>query len=435
VRLVLVGCNHRSAPVAVRERLAFDARTVGTALAAFADRYPEVEAVLLSTCNRVELYAASEQPGLVPDADQLAAFLAGCHGADASPFRPHLYDKIDRDAVRHLFTVSGSLDSMVPGESQILGQVKDAHRVARERGLTGPLMNTLFNRAIAVGKQIHSATQIAQKKVSVSSVAVQFACEIFEASQFPHKTVLVIGAGKMGELTLEYLCALHPGRILITNRSPGKAAEAALRWNGQPVPFERLDDWLAASDLVLSTTGSPEPLVGRQRFAEVMRRRGNQPVFIIDIAVPRDFAPDVGDLENVYLYNIDDLERERAKNLRAREQEVLKAQAIIDRQVVVFLKDLEHQRHSGPVISQLRREWDARREAELARLYAERPGLTPEDRAAVAHAFERFQNKLLHSPISALRSAAADGAPHGLLDALKRLFGVSTKDDEGTLAS
>jgi glutamyl-tRNA reductase len=329
--------------------------------------------------------------------------------------------------VRHLFRVAGSLDSLVPGESQILAQVKEAYRIAHEQGLTGPITNALFQRAIAVGKLIHSSTEIGHKRVSVSSVAVEFACEIFEADQFPEKTVLVIGAGKMGELTLEHLCELRPGRILVTNRSPEKAAEVAARWHGQPVPLQRLEDWLAEADLVLSTTGSPQPLVRREQFAVVMERRGNRPVFIIDIAVPRDFAPDVGDLENVYLYNIDDLRRECDKNLRAREREMINARAIIERETASFLADLVHQRHAGPVITQLRREWDARREAELARLFAQRPDLSAEDRAAIVRSFERFQNQLLHRPAAALRSAAANGSHHhGLLDALKRLFHIGS---------
>jgi len=426
VRIVLVGCNHRSAPVAVRERLAFDGPKLARALDAFVERFPNVEAVLLSTCNRVELIAAGDQPSKVPDLDLAADFLSSLHGVGRAELTPHLYFHADRDAVRHLFEVASSLDSLVPGESQILAQVKEAYRVARERRLTGPVTNALFQKAIAVGKRIHTSTEIARKKVSVSSVAVEFACEIFQVDQFPQKTVLVIGAGKMGELTLENLCELRPGRILVTNRTAEKATEVAARWNGNAVPFDRLDDWLAAADLVLSTTGSPEPIVTRRRFAAIMRRRGNRPVFIVDIAVPRDFAPDIGDLENVYLYNIDDLERERSKNLKAREREMLKARSIIDRETESFLRELRHQRHSGPVISQLRQEWDTRREAELVRLFAQRPNLSPEDREAVARTLERFQNQLLHQPVSALRSAAENGHHHhGLLDALKRLFQIS----------
>jgi len=425
VRIVLIGCNHRSAPVAMRERLACDGPKLDRALDAFAERFPAVETVVLSTCNRMELVAASEQPAAAPELESAAAFLASFHGVAAAELRPHLYFHADQDAVRHLFEVAGSLDSLVPGESQILAQVKDAYRVALEHGLTGPVMNALFQKAIAVGKQIHTATEIARKKVSVSSVAVEFACEIFQAEQFPQKTVLVIGAGKMGELTLEHLRELRPGKILITNRTAQKADEAAARCGGRSVPFERLDDWLTEADLVLSTTGSPQPLVNRHRFAVIMHRRGNRPVFIVDIAVPRDFTPDIGDLENVYLYNIDDLERERGKNLQAREREMLKARAIIDRETTAFLAELAHQRHSGPVISQLRQEWAARRDAELARLFAQRPNLTPEDRSAIARTLERFQNQLLHQPVSALRSAAENGHHHhGLLDALKRLFHI-----------
>ena len=309
MRIVLVGCNHRSAPLAIRERLAFDGPKLERALEVFAERFPGTEAVLLNTCNRVELYAASEEPAPSPELGVAAEYLAGFHAIPIGELQPHLYYLADREAVGHLFEVAASLDSLVPGESQILAQVKEAYRIARGKSVTGPVTNALFQKAIAVGKLIHTSTAIARRKVSVSSVAVEFACEIFEADQFPRKTVLVIGAGKMGELTLEHLRELRPGRILVTNRNPRKAAEVADRWSGQPVPFERLDDWLVEADLVLSTTGSQEPIIHRERFARIMQRRDYRPVFVIDIAVPRDFAADVGDLDNVYLYNIDDLQR------------------------------------------------------------------------------------------------------------------------------
>jgi glutamyl-tRNA reductase len=425
--MVLVGCNHRSAPLAVRERLACDAPKLGRALDAFAIRFPQVESVLLSTCNRVELYAASEQAPVVPDYESAAQFLAAFHGVAMSELQQHLYFHTEQNVVRHLFEVAGGLDSLVPGESQILAQVKDAYRAAQEHGLTGPVMNALFQKSIAVGKRVRTSTEIARKRVSVSSLAVEFACEIFEADHFQEKTVLVIGAGKMGDLTLEHLCELRPGRILVTNRTAGKAEEVAKRWHGQAVPFDRLDDWLVESDLVLSTTGSPQPLVTAQRFASVMSRRASRPVFIVDIAVPRDFASEVGDLENVYLYNIDDLERQRDKNLEARQLELAKAHAIIDRETDSFLRELTHQRHAGPIISQLQQEWKGRREAELARLFAQRPNLNPGDREAIARTLERFQNQLLNRPLSALRSAENGHHHRGLLDALMRLFHIGER--------
>jgi glutamyl-tRNA reductase len=421
--LVLVGCNHRTAPVAVRERLAFDGPKLGTALDALAQRFPRCETVVLSTCNRVELYCAGSRE-TTPEPAELTAWLSDFHEMPAGEFAPHLYDETDLAAVRHLFTVAGSVDSLVPGEAQILGQVKAAYQSAQAHGRTGPVTHALFQRAIAVGKQVHTETGIAQKKVSVSSVAVEFACEIFQAEHFPEKTVLVIGAGEMGELTLEHLRELQPGRILVTNRSPQKAAEVAARWSGEPVPFDRLDDWLVQADLVVSTTGAPDPLIDRPRFERIMRRRGNRLVFIIDIAVPRDFTSDVGDLDNVYLYNIDDLERQRQKNLEQRNRELHKARAIIDRQADAFLRDLAHQRHSGPVIADLRRTWAAKREDELARLFAQLPHLSDDDRTRIARSFERFENQLLHPPLSALKNAAANGPPHGLIEALKRLFHI-----------
>jgi len=425
VRVLVVGCNHRTAPLQVRERLAFDRQSARTALLELAERYPDAEFVLLSTCNRVELYAAADNADRVPGPNQLAQFLSDTRGLRLADFESTLYRYFDCDAIQHLFEVAASLDSMVPGEGQILSQVKQSYGDAKAAGITGPVMNILFQRAIAVAKKIHTNTAIAQKKVSVSSVAVDFACEIFDPDHFPEKTVLIIGAGKMGELTLEHLRQLGPGKILVTNRSRARAEELAAKFNGLPVPFAELERWLAEADLIVSSTGSPQPIVDKERFARVMQMRANSPVFIIDIAVPRDFAPEVGELENVYLYNIDDLERQRQLNLAERKKEVEKGKAIARREAETTYRELEYRRQSGPVISQLRQEWDRIRQAELEKLFNRCPDLTDEQKQAVAKCLERFQNQLLHQPLSALRDAAENGAPHGLLQALKKLFHLS----------
>ncbi|HID23200.1 MAG TPA: glutamyl-tRNA reductase, partial [Planctomycetaceae bacterium] len=271
-------------------------------------------------------------------------------------------------------------------------------------------------------KMIQTETAVGQKKVSVSSVAVEFACEIFEPEHFPSKTVLIIGAGKMGELTLRHLLALKPGRVLVCNRSPAKAKELAERLGATPVPFHQLDDWLAEADLIVATTGSTQPLVNKDRFAAVMTRRANSPVFIIDIAVPRDFDPAVGELENVYLYNIDDLEQQRQLNLAERERELAKGRAIAKREANAFLRELNYRIQSAPVIARLRQEWDRTRKAELERLFARCPDLTEQEKEAIAKCLERFQNQLLHQPLAALRDAAQNETPHGLLYALRKLF-------------
>jgi len=423
VKLAVIGCNHKSAPVEVRERLAFDRQGAGAAIRTLAAEHPSWEAVLLSTCNRVELYIAT---GTVEEAEHLpwdpVDWLCSYRGIRTAEVRDRFYRFEGVEAVRHLLQVASGLDSMVLGETQILGQVKDAYDTARAAGTTGPILNILFQQAVAAAKQVHANTGLSRGRVSVSSVAVEFACQVFDPDQFRTKTVLLIGAGKMGELTLRHLIDLGPGRLLVTNRSPERAAAVASRWEAEAVPYDALDDWLVQADLIISTTASAEPIVDRERFARVMERRRWRPVVIIDIAVPRDFTDDVGDLENVYLYNIDDLESQRDRNLAAREREVGRALAIVDQMADETWARLEYQMRMAPVVSRLREQIDQIREEELRRLFRGLPELTDKERERIAHAFRRFENKVLHLPASALREEGQNGSGRWLLDALERLF-------------
>ncbi len=421
MRLLVVGCNHKTAPVALRERLSFDRQQVSEVLTLLRQELPDAETALLSTCNRVELYVASNEQAACSLFDP-AGWLCRLRGLEPEAARAHFYRYEGRDAVRHLFAVAASLDSMVLGETQILAQVKQAYELARSAGTVAATLNQLFQAAVAAAKQVHRDTAITRGRVSVSSVAVEFACEVFDAGHFGTKTVLVIGAGKMAELTLEHLLELKPGRLLVTNRSAEKARQLAERFGGRAVPFEQLDDWLAEADLILSTTASAEPIVDRQRFGRVMERRQWRPVVIIDIAVPRDFASDVADLENVYLYNIDDLEQQRDKNLAARERELEAAWLIVDRAAEECWTRLQYHQRMGPVVTRLRAQFDAIREEELRRLFRSLPELSDEEREKIAHAFRRYENRLLHLPSAALRDEGRNGAPHGLLEALEKLF-------------
>lgn len=423
MKLLAVGCNHRSAPVAVRERLAFSREAAERALRELSQELPAWEAALISTCNRVELYVAT---ATLDTNDELpwnpVAWLCSRRGLDVAEVGQHFYEFHDLEAVHHLFHVASGLDSMVLGETQILGQVKEAYEIARAAGSTGTILNILFQQAVAAAGQVHASTALTRGRVSVSSVAVEFACQVFEADQFRDKTVLLIGAGKMGELTLRHLIQLGPGRLLVTNRSPDRAAAVAARWNAQPVPYDQLDDWLAEADLIISTTASDEPIVDRPRFRKAMERRGWRPVVILDIAVPRDFTEDVGELENVYLYNIDDLEQQRDKNLAAREREVGRACAILDQLAAETWGRLEYHHRMAPLVVKLRRQFDEILDEELRRLFKKLPDLTEEERGRIAHAFKRFENRVLHLPSSALREEGQNGAGHWLLEALERLF-------------
>jgi len=418
--LLLVGLNHDSAGVELRERLAFDAEQRPRALQELAVRYG-CEAVILSTCNRVEVYLARLSGETFPNADLLAEFLAEFHALPLGQVRPALYAREGADAVRHLFRVVAGLDSLVLGEAQIAGQAKEAYDFATETGSVGPLLHSLFQHARQVTRRVRTETGIAQGKVSVSSLAVDYVTQVFD--RFHDKTVLVIGAGKMGELTLKHLRQLRPERILVTNRSPEKAAQVAAECGGEPVLFERLDDALVRADIILSTTGAPEPIVTLERFERVLPRRDGRPTAIIDIAVPRDFDPRIAALDGVdVLVNIDDLRQVRERVLRGRAQHVPPAEAIVQAEADRFLKDWKRRR-TGPAIARLSQEWDAIRKQIQAQCFSKLNGkLSDADQATIEGAFKLLQNKLMHAPISVLQEEAHRESGHGLLEAIYKLF-------------
>ena len=304
MRLLAVGVDHRTAPASVREALAFDGSKYNQGLETLAQSYPGAEMAILSTCNRVEIYLAGN-PETVPDVDALSALLAKFHGVRSELFLGHLVSYHDEGVVGHIFRVAASLESLVLGEGQILGQVREAYRAAVEKKTIGPIFHLVFQTALRVGKTVRERTGMNQGKLSVASVAVDVAKEVFDT--FTDKTVLVIGAGKMGDLTLRHLNALNPGRILIANRNPERTAAAAERWKGQVVEFDRLSQALIEADLVISTTAATEPVVTLEQYTRVQRARRNRLSLILDIAIPRDFDPRIGDLDQVTLYHIDDL--------------------------------------------------------------------------------------------------------------------------------
>jgi glutamyl-tRNA reductase len=293
--------------------------------------------------------------------------------------------------------------------------------VASERKTVGPIFNPVFQTALRVGKLVRERTGMDQGKLSVASVAVDLAREVFDS--FADKTVLVIGAGKMGELTLRHLRDLEPKRILVTNRSPDKAVSVAQGCGGQAIPWEQLDDALVQADIVLSTTGAPEPIMTRRRFDGILARRTGGTMVILDIAVPRDFDPRIHDGDRACLFNIDDLKRIREQTLQERHKHLPPAENIIAQEVKNFLKDWKRRCH-GPVIAQLTKSFEARRQAIIGQLLQRLNGkLTDDDRAELEGAFRLFQNRLLHGPISVLtKDGAPEGQRHTLLEALKKLF-------------
>lgn len=420
MKLQMVGCSHHSSGVAIREKLAFSKEQAREALAKLRERYPESEAVLLSTCNRVELYLASLQPDHCPTHHDLVQFLADFHGVDAEGVFNELFEHTGEDFVRHLFTVAASLDSMVIGEAQILVQVKQAYELATTAESTGPLTNAAFQAALRVAKRVTNETAIQQKRVSIPSVAVaDYAKEFFE--RFDDKTVLVIGAGEMAEETLRYLIDEGVREVRIVNRNLTRAEELASRMIGRALPWSELHAQLVVADLVVSATGASEAIVTAEMFKEIVQQRFQRPLLILDLAMPRDIEPAVGDFTGVYLCSIDDLTKVCERNKKEREKEWPKAERIIEEETARFMADLNH-RATAPTIRRLRARADEIKADELERLLNKLGSVDAGAKSEITKAFDRLVNKLLHPPLESLRDEAQNGTPYGLLEALKRLF-------------
>jgi glutamyl-tRNA reductase len=366
----------------------------------------------------------------MPATDALADLLVKFHGIKSEMFSGHLVTFHDEGVVGHLFRVAASLESLVLGEGQILGQVREAYRAAIERKTVGPIFHTVFQNALRVGKLVRERTGMDQGKLSVASVAVDLAKEVFDS--FADKTVLVIGTGKMGELTLQHLKGLEPGKILITNRDPDRAVATANRWDAQPVPFDRLGQALIAADLVISTTAAAEPIVTLEQYRRIQRARRNRLALILDIAIPRDFDSRVGELDQVMLYHVDDLRTRAEQNYLQRQKSVDPALVIIERETAACYMLLHHQHDAGHLLQELGNRADQVRQRELSALFATRPDLTEADREAISHMAMRLQNQFLHHPRAAVRSAVSEpphdqNHPHSVLSFVRHIFGLGDR--------
>ena len=418
-RLLLLGLNHTTAPLEVREKLAFNVQQRHSALASFITRFPGCEAVLLSTCNRVELYIARETHGH-PREEEMIQFLSDFHQTRAASFKEHLYYKSNQQVVEHLFAVASSLDSMVLGETQILGQVRDAYEAAAGLKASGPMLNPLFQRAISVGKQVMHDTALNEGRLSVASVAVDYAKNIFE--HFGGKTVLSIGAGKMSQLVLQHFVQLSPGQLLICNRDAKRAEDLAQKFKGRAVPFENLADHLIAADIVVSSTGSTHPIITRSLFEGLRRQRRYRRIFLIDIAVPRDIEASVGELENVYLYNLDDLQQVVNENQSQRKGAVSAAYEIVNRHIEEFVT-WHRQRELGPAIQKLYSRYHQIAQEEVARTRNKLPNMTDAEAAHLDELARRIVNKLLHDPVQVIRHSDGSHLPaNQYVHAFEKLF-------------
>jgi len=407
-----LGLTHQTAPLAVRERVVFHVERLREALAEL-KRGLASEAAILSTCNRTEIYVAGDEPVM------LAQWLERYHRFEPEGLSPYLYTLPREQAVRHAFRVASGLDSMVLGEPQILGQMKDAARAAESAGTLGTLLHKLFQRSFAVAKEVRSTTELGTASVSMAAAAVRLAGRIFPSLK--EQSVLFIGAGEMIELCATHFAAQGPARMTVANRTLDRAQKLAHRFNAQPIELRTLADHLHEHDIVVSSTASSLPILGKGLVERALRARRRRPMFMVDLAVPRDIEPEVGELDDVFLYTVDDLGQIVSGNLDSRRAAVAQAEAIIDSQVGQFMHWMRS-RENVPLIRALRARADDTRREELERaLRALARGEAP---AKVLEALSQgLVNKLLHAPTQALHDAAGD-EQRALAELLARLYRV-----------
>ncbi|MFQ5956352.1 MAG: glutamyl-tRNA reductase [Candidatus Brocadiales bacterium] len=427
MNLLVVGLNHKSAPVDVRERLAFTPSTVAEALESFRKRFPYSETVILSTCNRVELYACSPEDTL--NGDAVIDFLSEFHGIATERFRDHMYCYSGSKVVKHLFHVSSSLDSLVVGESQIVSQVKEAYMTAASCEATDKVLHQLFQQALNVAKAVRSDSCIAQGKVSISSVAVEFAEKIFQ--DFADKSVFIIGAGEMAELVLKSLVEKGTRTVMVSNRSYDRAVKLADEFGGNAVRYDDLTNELSKADIVISSTAAPHYVLHPDHVREAMLKRKGNPMFLIDIAVPRDINPEVERIDNVYLYNIDDFKTEVEKNVDERAKEMEKCTEMVGKEVERFMAWLEETK-IGPAIANLREHFHTVGKEELSRLRSKLGDVSDAQWQEVVYSMERTLNKLLHEPAKVGKQEAKNGSGHRYVENIKKLFGIRHSDPNKT---
>ncbi|MBX9652708.1 glutamyl-tRNA reductase [bacterium] len=424
MRILCVGLNWKT-PIGVRERISFDRDSECTGLKRLREQYKGGEFAILSTCNRTEIFAASPD-GVTIARDDLARFVSESRDISLDEFFPYLYAHEGRPAASHLFEVAAGLDSLVLGEVQILGQVKEAYQIAVESGAAGPVLHALFQKSFNVAKRIQTETGLSKGRFSIASAAVDYIKGVFEV--FRDKTILIIGAGKMAELTMKHLAELEPARVIVTNRNPDRAKQLAEKLGGQTWDFKRLHDALVDADIVISSTAAEDPIIHASEFAQVMKARKQRLIAIVDIAVPRDFDSAIAELPNVLLWNIDDLEKVRNQTVRARKSEMRSALSIVEEELEKFEASLAAIK-TGPIITQLDREYQRIIDDELAWLFPQLNGLPDVEKDKIRHFAHRIKNKLLHTPKTALRDHSKEGH-HTLLENVQRLFGLTREDDE-----
>lgn len=424
--LLVLGINHHSAPIAVREKLAIAERDLPHALAALSGLPGVREGALLSTCNRTEAWAVAG-PEAGPVEDTLADFLAGRHGLGRHEFDGHLYCCRAGAAANHLFSVASGLDSMILGEPDIQRQVKTAMEAAQSARTLGTRLNRLFQDALVTGKKARTETGIARGTFSVGAAAVELATQIFGESLSGH-TVLVLGAGKMSEITARHLQSRGAPTVLVANRTYEKAVALANQFGGQARRFDDLPALLQSADIVVCSTAAPHPIVTRALMNDVMRARRGRPLYLIDIAVPRDVEASVDAMQNVFLYNIDHLQDLVAGARQSRSGEVARAHEIVESSVTEYLR-WERSLEVAPLVVAVRQKLDETRLSEIARLRSRLPDLPEKDWKVIESAFQSLTNKIAHPATVAIKAAPeTDNAP-ATLEAIRRAYGVEHREE------
>ncbi|MBN2591064.1 MAG: glutamyl-tRNA reductase [Sedimentisphaerales bacterium] len=406
MKIVCIGLNHKSAPLDIREKLFFNTEQINAALVELKKSFPDAEFLLLSTCNRVEIFCACKRVGGM-EYEQLANFLADFHKLNLNNFRELLYFYSDEDVVRHLLTVASGLDSMVLGEEQILSQVKESYKLACSAKSTGKITNRLFHCAFFTSKKVHTCTGISDGRISVAGVAVELAKKLF--AEIAKSKTVVIGAGEMGELLVKHLLHIGCSDITVINRSFEKGNAIARRRGIKAAQWSELNEKIVDSDIVISSVSMKEYLFDRNKMQEIMDKRQNKPVLIIDISVPRNFDPEVAEIENVHLYSIDELSYVAKENLKAREGDISKCMQIISEETCSFMEWFDTI-ELGPLIGRMKKQFGQITQAELERFFV---GIRQEApcREVLETMVNRIVNKLLHCVISNVESTAKNDSP------------------------
>ena len=425
MNIIVVGLSHKTASVDIREKVAFAPTQMDKPLRAVVNLDDISEAVIVSTCNRVEIYAVTKD--IAGGMARIKRFLADYHNLSLDTLEPYLYGHHSEDAIRHVFRVASSLDSMIVGEPQILGQIKTAYGYAAEFKSSGIILNRFLHKAFSVAKRVRTETKIASSAVSVSFAAVELAKKIF--GDLSDKTVMLVGAGEMCELAAKHFLNNGVRGVMVTNRTFERAERLADELQGRAVRFEEMFDYLHQADIVLSSTGAPHIIIGPKDVEEVIKRRRMKPMFFIDIAVPRDIDPRVNDVENVYLYTVDDIQAVVTANLQQRGEEAKKAEQIVEQEIGQFFKWLSSLGIT-PTIVALRTKFDEVRRAELDKTLATWKDLPPDGQKRLEALTNAIMNKLLHSPTSLLKKSGQGGRSDLYVDALRSLFDLQIGIDE-----